>query len=570
MTLALAAESYAAQGWRVFPLRPRDKIPPAGFHWRDEATCDRLKVEGWWRREPNRNIGVAPGGDSGFWVLDLDGDEAEAALGALAAQHGALPQTVEQSTGKGRHLLFAWPEGRSVRNSAGKIGPKIDVRGEGGYIVAAPSIHPSGRRYAWRAGHGPEEMGLAAAPGWLLDLAAPIEAAPAPVARPAPRQRREGRASPYGEAALDNACRKISAAPSGKRDDTLYDTACGIGCLVGGEEIEHAYAFDALVAAGGVHVPAAFTQKALVDKVTRALAWGMQHPRSAPALERGPHKGGVAPAGGSAGPRSAGEAAVSTSEARALWDGARSAWCRPVTDWLEARGLETTPMGYPYLLADLRAHPRAPWGRNGFGPALLAPMVRREGEPIEAVAVLPLARDCERFAVFLGDIDGKVAPLTPLSGDAPLLVAVDLQDAWALLQTWGRGERGAGSNRYRAVVAPRLKTFAGGFLGDRYGRIDPATPRADPADPPWRLSGAGTVYLAMRRDVRSPELRARAFGGGTRRLQLEGEEAARFFGGLAEQAWMTEGEGFEPANAVRLIAPAGSAGFNTYRREGRA
>ena len=80
--------------------------------------------------------------------MDVDGLDAEVELRRLEAKHGNLPATVEVITTRGRHLYFQTPE-TSVRNSAGKVAPGIDVRGDGGYVLAPPSIHPSGRRYEW-------------------------------------------------------------------------------------------------------------------------------------------------------------------------------------------------------------------------------------------------------------------------------------------------------------------------------------------------------------------------------------------------------------------------------------
>jgi hypothetical protein len=85
-------------------------------------------------------------------------------LRKLEAEHGALPATVEAITGHGRHLYFKMP-GISVRNSESRIAPKIDVRGSGGYALCPPSLHPSGKRYAWSVDSA---KAFAAAPDWLL------------------------------------------------------------------------------------------------------------------------------------------------------------------------------------------------------------------------------------------------------------------------------------------------------------------------------------------------------------------------------------------------------------------
>jgi hypothetical protein len=88
-------------------------------------------------------------------------------LRKLEAEHGALPTTVEALTARGRHIYFKWPQ-QPVRNSAGKIAPGIDVRGEGGYVIVPPSVHPTGRPYTWSVDCG---SAFAAAPDWLLATA---------------------------------------------------------------------------------------------------------------------------------------------------------------------------------------------------------------------------------------------------------------------------------------------------------------------------------------------------------------------------------------------------------------
>jgi hypothetical protein len=112
------------------------------------------------------NIGLATGASSGVFVIDIDGADAELQLRELEERHGVLPTTVEATTARGRHLYFRWLDGLEVRNSAGRIAAGIDVRGEGGYVLAPPSVHPSGRRYCWSPDCADS---FAAAPDWLLE-----------------------------------------------------------------------------------------------------------------------------------------------------------------------------------------------------------------------------------------------------------------------------------------------------------------------------------------------------------------------------------------------------------------
>jgi Bifunctional DNA primase/polymerase, N-terminal/Primase C terminal 1 (PriCT-1) len=159
------ARALAEKGLAIFPCLPRDKRP-ATQHGLKDATTDPIEIENWWHQNPNYNIAIATGAISGIFVIDLDGADAEAGLRKLETQRGELPATVESITGRGRHLFFKWPE-KPVRNSAGKIATGIDVRATGGYVIAPPSIHPSGKRYCWSVDSAAT---FATAPEWLLSI----------------------------------------------------------------------------------------------------------------------------------------------------------------------------------------------------------------------------------------------------------------------------------------------------------------------------------------------------------------------------------------------------------------
>jgi hypothetical protein len=154
----------------VFPLAPRAKTPiiENGVHG---TTRDLAEIEAWWRRTPEANVAVATGTRSGFWALDLD--EKRGGCEWRREQErirGDLPVTPIQLTGGGgEHYLFSLPRHVEIRNRVA-IAPGVDVRGEGGYIVVAPSIHPNGRGYFWEACRHPLETPVASAPEWLVDL----------------------------------------------------------------------------------------------------------------------------------------------------------------------------------------------------------------------------------------------------------------------------------------------------------------------------------------------------------------------------------------------------------------
>ena len=157
------ALALAARGFHIFPCRPREKRPASANGLKDGSRQSDISM-GWWRKQPDNNVAVATGAASGIFVVDVDGLDAEATLRQLEAEHGALPATVEVITARGRHIYFKWPH-EPVRNSAGKIGTHIDVRGEGGYVLCPPSIHPSGRSYSWSVDSADH---IEEAPAWLL------------------------------------------------------------------------------------------------------------------------------------------------------------------------------------------------------------------------------------------------------------------------------------------------------------------------------------------------------------------------------------------------------------------
>ena len=138
--VARAALGYSRRGIPVFPCEPGGKRPLTynGF-W--DATTDAPRLSAWWRRWPDANVGVPTGEQSGLLVLDVDpGAGGPDSLALLESLYGPLPQTAKARTGGGGiHYFFRYPADETVRNSAGKLGPGLDVRGEGGYVVVPPS-----------------------------------------------------------------------------------------------------------------------------------------------------------------------------------------------------------------------------------------------------------------------------------------------------------------------------------------------------------------------------------------------------------------------------------------------
>jgi hypothetical protein len=165
-----AALRYASMGFSVFPCEPRGKEPRTRHGCKD-ATREPDQIRKWWTRCPESNVAIATGAISGMLVLDIDprhgGDDS---LATLEASFGKLPGTPTVLTGGGGlHIYFRHP-GIEIPNSAGRISPGIDVRGDGGYVIAPPSVHDSGNLYHWEVSSRIDELTIADAPQGLLDL----------------------------------------------------------------------------------------------------------------------------------------------------------------------------------------------------------------------------------------------------------------------------------------------------------------------------------------------------------------------------------------------------------------
>lgn len=140
--------------------------------WRDyqkkRATPDEVRA--WFEKWPNANVGIVTGQISNLVVLDIDrAHHGEDSLADMETRHGPLPETVTAlSGGGGRHFYFAASADPVPLRSRVGIAPGIDVRAEGGMVVAPPSHHPSGGRYCWI--RAPEEGGtVAVMPRWLVN-----------------------------------------------------------------------------------------------------------------------------------------------------------------------------------------------------------------------------------------------------------------------------------------------------------------------------------------------------------------------------------------------------------------
>ena len=169
-----AALHYAeVMNWLVFPLKPQSKIPltPHGFK---DATRNADQIIQWWTQYPDANIAIVTGAESGLFALDVDprngGHEDFDHLNNELGTNLQLLDTPQSLTGSGGfHLFFQYPTTQVIRS--GKLSAGIDIKGDGGYVVAPHSIHPNGRAYVWEGESDPQEgITLAPAPAKLLAL----------------------------------------------------------------------------------------------------------------------------------------------------------------------------------------------------------------------------------------------------------------------------------------------------------------------------------------------------------------------------------------------------------------
>lgn len=263
-----AALGYAGRGIPVFPVHylrgdgvcscggpgvnPRCKpgkhpITPAGHKG---AMADAEIVAAWWTRHPDANIGTPTGRGTRLLVLDADGERGRRALADLGYPEDA--PRVRTGSG-GMHVHLSYPEGEEVRNSASKLAPGLDVRGEGGYVLLPPSRNAGGP-YVWeveRNGHLPE------CPSWL-----PILLAKGGKDGEGPKERFDTAAA-------------LAGLPEGERDDAIWRLACKLR----NADVPRDMA-EKLVAEAASNCTPPFDPAAAREKVERA--YRTYEPRSSP------------------------------------------------------------------------------------------------------------------------------------------------------------------------------------------------------------------------------------------------------------------------------------------------
>lgn len=263
----------AKLGLPVFPCGANKRpVVETGFK---AATSDPTEIAALFNRSGAELIGMPTGRASGLVAIDIDiRPDADGSVW-LEENRYALPETRTHKTRSGGlHLLFRVPEGHEIRNSASRIAPGVDVRGEGGYVILPPS--PG---YAIADETEPAEM-----PRWLIRACQPPEPAPQPA--PTPRQPTRHGGTPYGLAAIDAECHAITRAPFGRQEPTLNEAGLKIGALIAGGELEEGPAVAELLAAARFIASEPgrepWRPAEIEQKIRRAVADGKARPRQAP------------------------------------------------------------------------------------------------------------------------------------------------------------------------------------------------------------------------------------------------------------------------------------------------
>jgi hypothetical protein len=231
-----AALSYAARGWAVFPChhptpagcscgRPDCGSPakhPATRRGLRDATTDTEQIQRWWRARPEANVAIRTGQASRLVVIDVDLPHGPASLRRLL---GTTPPTVHTGSG-GAHHYFD-PGGMPIPNSAGRLGRGLDVRADGGYVIAPPSRHASGAPYQWTQ----ERLSVPSLPTRISRTLArsPQRRAIPPIGRAMKE---------WAEAVLDEQVRDVRTAAEGTRNDTLNRAAFRLGRLAARGDVD--------------------------------------------------------------------------------------------------------------------------------------------------------------------------------------------------------------------------------------------------------------------------------------------------------------------------------------------
>lgn len=451
--VVLAAQ-LAERGFAVFPLRVGAKTPAVAADWEGTATTDPARVRQLWRN-PDSNIGIATG-PSQLVVIDLDVakdpnadiQHGQTSLDVLAGGRDIPATLTVRTPSGGRHLYFRAPDAE-LRNTAGKLGPLIDTRAAGGYVVAPGSVI-NGKEYVVE-----NDAPIAPLPDWLHQALTP---APAPVTAsqpelsPAPTA---SRSVAYAEGAVTAAAGTVRQAAVGTRNATLNKESYGLGGLVSGGVLDGPTAERSLTEAGlAAGLPP--------DEVQRTIISGMQagarRPRAVPV---DPPKGQPVVAGPPGDPvarmLAVAEQAFQGGQLEQAAQAIRAqatAWdATDTASWLYHKSGEPDVAAFQQALVAVRAEPDLP--RNG-DPVALAGALRRSADAHRQLdaAARPLGRSLQGLPA----IEDDLAVLRALVIDCGKHVARLEATAEALtVATPDQGRLSSTTHRAQTLLAALLR-----------------------------------------------------------------------------------------------------------------
>lgn len=251
-----AALDYASRGLRVLPIAPGKKIP-CNTNGCTGASCIGDQVRRWYERTPNAGVGIAGGGPARLVIIDVDGEIGALSLSSLEQTIERLPRTATARTRSGgRHLYFRVPAAfniEQIRNSASKLGPNLDVRGTGGYVVAPPT--PG---YTWVTDDEIAELPKA----WAERIVS-----------------NTGQ-SKYTNAAIRNELQRVIDEPEFSRNDQLNKSAFALGQLVASGNLAREVVRTMLIECAIKH--AGQSQREAESTADSGLRAGAEHPREIP------------------------------------------------------------------------------------------------------------------------------------------------------------------------------------------------------------------------------------------------------------------------------------------------
>jgi putative DNA primase/helicase len=246
-----AALDYARRGWPVFPCdKSKRPLTPHGFR---DATLDERVIRSWWRKWPNALIGVPMGRPSGVFAIDVDGRGKPGHERSLESwldlvNRNGCPSTHKHETPSGGlHVVFVWDPDRPVTNSPGSLPDKIEVRGEGGYIICPPSVI-DGHKY-----HHADPLDFfdfADAPSWIYEFLEPkAYETPAPREPKSSVEREQDRTRTWASTALARISNELSQESEGNRNNALNGASFRLGRMVGSGFLDQGEVETALEAA---------------------------------------------------------------------------------------------------------------------------------------------------------------------------------------------------------------------------------------------------------------------------------------------------------------------------------